>query len=543
MKKLISVVLALLMLAGCVQIALAAEAPNGMVYPTIYIRGKTDPLYNDIGTEDEWMLSDSSRVFSKEVTDVKAYATDKAKELLPEFGIAMVTGNYDGWAKDMSGILEPIYRDFVLDKQGKARPGSGVKFDYTKANNAVKSDGTYAPDAYSFPYDWRLSPLDVADSLRTYIDAVLAATGKSKVNLISRCEGCCVALSYLYKYGDDNKISNNVMLGSSALGVVYASNVFAGKFDLDADAINRYVGRNFATGSKDSFGDDLFDDEVIRTFLRETITLLAVTHATDKPAELLVGLVDKLAPLVYPGLLMSSYGTCPAYWAMVRDDDYEDAKKLIGLSGNDEYRDFVALIDEYHYNVQKKAPEILKKLQDKGIQTGVLVKYGAESFPFIKDSNELSDNTTLVKDASFGATTAKVNEPFSDAYVADAKAAGKGDLISPDHLIDGSTALFPESTWYIKYFPHTWWGTTVDQFILRYLQSNGTMRVGDENAMPRFQIYNDKTGAATEMTEENANSQSNYYKTDKLSSLFSFLAAFIPFLRRIFDLVKARLAK
>ena len=29
MKKLISMVLALLMLAGCVQIALAAEAPNG----------------------------------------------------------------------------------------------------------------------------------------------------------------------------------------------------------------------------------------------------------------------------------------------------------------------------------------------------------------------------------------------------------------------------------------------------------------------------------------------------------------------------------
>ena len=225
---------------------------------------------------------------------------------------------------------------------------------------------------------------------------------------------------------------------------------------------------------------------------------------------------------------MSSYGTCPAYWAMVRDDDYEDAKKLIGLSGNDEYRDFVALIDEYHYNVQQKAPEILKKLQNKGIQTGVLVKYGAESFPFVKD-------------ASFGATTAKVGEPFSDAYVAQAQAAGKGDLISPDHLIDGSTALFPETTWYVKYFPHTWWGTTVDQFILRYLQSNGTLRVGDENAMPRFQIYNDKTGAATEMTAENANSQSDYYKTDKLSSLFSFLAAFIPFLRRMIDLVKAKL--
>ncbi|MBQ4208741.1 MAG: hypothetical protein II621_10590, partial [Clostridia bacterium] len=120
MKKTVSVFLALLMLIGCAQIALAA--PTGLDLPTIYIRGKTDLIYNDIGTADEWMVSDSERVFSKEVTDIKAYAADKAKELLPEFGIAMITDNYDAWAEKASALLEPIYRDFVLDKQGNARP-------------------------------------------------------------------------------------------------------------------------------------------------------------------------------------------------------------------------------------------------------------------------------------------------------------------------------------------------------------------------------------------------------------------------------------
>ena len=541
MKKLISVVLALLMLAGCVQIALAAEAPNGMVYPTIYIRGKTDKLYNNIGTADEWELSDSSRVFSKEVTDIKTYATDKAKELLPEFGIAMVTDNYDAWADKMSAMLEPIYRDFVLDKQGKARPNSGVKFDYNTPRALASNDHDYMASGtvYGFPYDWRLSPLDVADQLKTYIAAVCRVSGKDKVNLVSRCEGCCVSLSYFYKYGDENKIANNVMLGSSALGVVYASNIFAGKFDLNADALNRYVGLNFATGSKDSFGDDLFGDAVIRTFLRETIMLLSVTHATDKPTEKVIGLIDKLAPMVAPGLLMSSYGTCPSYWAMVRDDDYEDAKKFAGLTGNAEWADFVAKIDEYHYHVQKKAPELLKALQAKGVQTGILVKYGGENLPIIKDCNEVSDNTTLAKDASFGATTAKVNAPFPAEYIA-SRPAG---MVSPDGLIDASTALFPETTWYIKYFPHAWWGGKVKDFAEQYLRSGGTLRVGDPGAMPRFQVYNDKDGTLKEMTDDNANSQSNYYKTNKLSALFSFLAAFIPFLRRIFDLVKARLAK
>ena len=538
MKKTVSVFLVLLMLIGCAHLALAAEAPNGLAFPTIYIRGKTDLIYNDIGTADEWMVSDSSRVFSKEVTDVKAYALDKAKELLPEFGIAMITDNYDAWAEKGSALLEPIYRDFVLDKQGTARPGSGVKFDYTKPDQMKDNDGTINFLAYQFRYDWRLSPLDVADSLKTYIETVCAATGKNKVNLVTRCEGCCIALSYLYKYGDENKIANNLMFGSSALGVVYASNIFAGKFSVDGDSLNRYVSLNFATGSDESFGDDLFGDEVIRTFLRETITLLAVTHATDKPADKLVELVNKLAPMIYPGLLMSSYGTCPSYWAMVRDDDYEDAKKIAGLTGNPEWAAFVELIDDYHYNVQQKSTEILKDLEENyGVTTALAVKYGSETLPFIQDCDEINDDTTLAKDASYGAVTAKIGQTLTDEQLAGVDP----QYISPDRMIDASKGAFPDTTWYFKYYRHTMWSGALNQMTYNFIVSNGTMRIGDEGAMPRFQIGDGKGDQAQPMTEENANSQSNYYKTNKLSSLFSFLTALIPMLQRLFDLIKSKL--
>ena len=542
MKKVLSVLLVVLMLVSCASIAIAAEAPNGLLYPTIYIKGKMEAIYNDISTADEWMVSDSSRVFSKEVTDVKAYATEKAKELLPLFVIGLMTDNYDQWAEGMSTLLEPIYRDFVLDKNGKAREGSGVKFDYSNLRNNVRGDGTYGTESYYFMHDWRLSPIDAADQLSNYIDAVLQATGKAKVNLVSRCEGCCIALSYLAKKGD-SKIANHVMLGSSALGVVYASNIFAGKFDLNSDAINRYFGRNFATDSDKSFGGDLFDDEVITTFVKETVSLLAVTHAIDLPADKIEALIEKLAPMVVPDLLMTSYGTCPSYWAMVRDDDYEDAKKLAGLTGNPEYAAFVELIDDYHYNVQKKADEILKGLQNDGIQTGLLVKYGSETLPFIKDCNELSDNTTLVKDASFGATTSKVQETLSDAYIAAAEADGKGDCISPDKQIDASTGLFPETTWYMKYFEHTKWGGPVDTFIVEFIRSSGTMRPGENSAMPRFMVADMDNYSVQEMTDENANSQSNYYQTNKLTSLFSFLTALFPMLQRLFNLIKSKLGK
>lgn len=547
MKKVVSVFLALLMLIGCAQLALAANDQGGLVYPTVYIRGKTTPIYNNIGSGDEWMVSDSSRVFSKEVTDIKAYAVEQAKDLLPDFAIALATKNYDPWAKKMSKMLEPIYRDFVLDKSGKPQANSGVKFSYTDVPNKrqngifpVNLGQDYSNSCYVLEHDWRLSPIDNAAYLKTYIDAILAKTGAEKFNLVTRCEGCCIALSFLYKYPEyKSKIANNVMLGSSANGVVYCSNIFAGKFNFNSDAINRYIGRNFNTDSDNSFGNDLFgDDAALRTFLKETLTLLSVTDALDLPGDKIVELVNKLAPMVVPGLLMSSYGTCPSYWAMVRDDDYEDAKKIAGLTGNPEWAAFVELIDDYHYNVQQKSTEILKDLEENyGVTTALAVKYGSETLPFIQDCDEINDDTTLAKDASYGAVTAKIGQTLTDAQLAGVDP----QYISPDRMIDTSKGAFPDTTWYFKYYRHTMWSGALNQMTYKFIVSNGSMRIGDEGAPARFQIGDGRGDQAQPMTEENATSQSNYYKTDKLASLFSFLVALIPMLQRLFNLIKSKL--
>jgi hypothetical protein len=258
-----------------------------------------------------------------------------------------------------------------------------------------------------------------------------------------------------------------------------------------------------------------------------------------------VELVDKVAPMIYPSLMMSSYGTCPSYWAMVRDDDYEQAKKLCGLVDEngtpvEEWANFVALIDEYHYNVQNESKNLLKGLEtDLGITTMLVVKYGSETLPFIADCNELSDDTTLVKDASYGATTAKIGETLTEAQ----KAGAEPEYISPDNLINAKTGLFPETTWYFKYVGHTTWDGPIDDLIKAYFGSNGTLRIGDENAPARFRLKDKETETVIEMNEENANQQSDYYQTDKVKSIFSFLTVFFPMLRRLIDLIKSKLGK
>ncbi len=542
MKKWISLFLAVLVIFTACLPAFAATDVGGFAYPTVYIRGRVAYLYNHVGTEQESELYDiyDNKVFSPEVPDIKAYAIEQAKVLLPKFAKALLTQNYEPWASEFSCILAPIYRDFVLDQNGNPRNGSGAKTNWDALTDKADANGTYPIRNYDdldelfydFLWDWRCSPLDVADSLRAFIDRVLAVTGKKKVNLVSRCEGSCVAMAYLYKYGNDNKIANNVLLGSSANGVGYASGLFSGKFRLDADALNRYIGRNFATGSDKSFGDDLVADEVIRTYLRESLCLLAKSHSMDLLEKLLLRLINKVGPMVYPGLLMSSYGTCPGYWAMVRDEDYEDAKALAGLNDNPEWANFVKKIDEYHGQVQKRAGKILKTQQEKGVPSAVLVKYGAETMPIVTAANEISDGTTLVKDASFGAVTAKIDHPFDDAYVAAAVKAGKGDLISPDRMINASTCALPQSTWFIKYLSHDNWGSVLVDIFGEFIRSDGKLTVG-QKGFERFEVFQPKTGTAVKMTEENANSQSDYYAKDLFGAFRRWLSALQALLKSL----------
>ncbi len=548
-NRILALLLVVLLCFSAAVPALAAKKdPGGEAYPTIYIFGKTDDLYNNIGTEEEYMISNSFRVWSRSVPDTGEYAKEQAKILLPKFAKALFTGDYEDWATECSAVLAPIYEDFVLDKNGKPREGSGVKS--WEISDLKQPDGTFPmPEGldyesandyfYRFHWDWRLSPLDVADSLRDFIEVVLQKTGTKKINLISRCEGCCVALAYLYKYGEEKKLFTNVLLGSSANGVCYASNIFAGKYEITADNLNRYIGHNFATGADKSFGDDFVEDAFLRAYLRESLCLLAESHSLDRLISLLRKLVKKVSPMIYPGLMMSSYGTCPAYWAMVRDEDYEDAKKLAGLTDNPEWANFVALIDEYHYNVQQKSNNLLKLLQNRGTNTAIICKYGSETLPFVEVADEPSDNTTLLKDASYGATVAKIEAPFSDDYVNAAAKAGKSAYISPDRLVDASTCLFPERTWFLKYQDHDDWVNIMLAIYRTFIRSNGTMQIGDKYGFARFYVRDGQRYAV--MTEENANLHSDYYQSGVKNVFRAWLASLFALLRHLPALLGAKI--
>lgn len=522
MKRILAIVLSLCMLALMMVPAFAAESDLG-VYPTVYIKGKIGTLGNHVGTPDQVQIYDGNRVPAPD-----GYIEEAVKELVPMFVKSMLTDDYTEWAEKMSGVLEPIYRDFVLDKNGKAQPGSGqekLSYDINNVKNVIQN-GRYAQHSYPFDYDWRLSPIDVAPELRTYVEKIKEVTGKPKVNLIARCEGACVLMAYLAEYGGED-IGEAVLLSPSSNGTALISDVFAGDFHIDGVALNRYM----EDGEYMSELDKLIEDELLRRVILDTLKLMAVTPGVDLTDRAISDVMEKILPMIMPGLLMTSYGTLPSYWAMVDDAHYEHAKKLAGIADDPEYVNFVALIDDYHYNIQLKHAEILESCKAQGMGVAILVKYGDNMLPFLADCVYPNDNTTTVPQASLGATVAEIGE----------KLDGEGAFISPDGMIDASTAGMPENTWFAKYLDHDEWDKGVGAWINAIYRTGGAMTVDTDPAYPRFLVYRelDKDhGVLEPMTEENAFAHDPTPSEDVAPAVNNFISTMRSVIERIIAFIK-----
>ena len=521
-KKLLSCFLALLLLFTLCIPAFAADedTASGLYLPTIYILGRNDTIYANYGTPDQKV------VWNGRVPVPDGLIADMAKELLPLFLKALLRNDYKEWAEKFSEHFAKIYKDIVLDKKAQPQPGSINSWQIPdNPGDHRAADGTYGLWEYSFRYDWRLDPLQIAERLNKYIEGVLAATGAKKVNLAARCEGGSILLAYLYRFGPD-KIAGAMTIGSSMNGCMEISDLFSGDVDIRSDAVNRFITRYIGSDDYKGIQSEYFDDPVVIEYLKATVALLATSGSLELPIHQALKLFDKVKAEVYPGLLMSSYGTFPGYWAMVDDAHYETAKSLAGLTDNAEWADFVSVIDTYHYEVFNHCAEILHSCVDQGMYFTNLVKYGMDAIPVFGEGNKINDRVVTAEQASMGATCARVNETLP----ADRIAAVDKKYISPDKQIDASTCAFPETTWFFKYCDHSYWGDACQDWMYAVLRSGGTL-TADDPVWQRFMVYDYKTHTAEPMTEENADK----FATNEITSPFE---AFLVQLRTFFGTLK-----
>ena len=214
---------------------------------------------------------------------------------------------------------------------------------------------------------------------------------------------------------------------------------------------------------------------------------------------------EVIAPLV-----LETYGTFPSFWAMVSEEDYPAARRNIFKGKEDAYAGLIEKIDRYDTDVRQHMDELMKGAKEAGVKIAVFAKYGDYLIPPVtENANELSDNTLLLSKASFGATTAKYGSTLPQAVLDKAAANGTDKYISPDKMVDASTCMFPDTTWFFWDCPHETFPDFIFDAMAKFYYADGDMTVFSDPDFPQYQIAhldpnNSDIGTLEPMNADNA---------------------------------------
>lgn len=508
--KLTALVMVLAILASFTAISTSAEQPDGENLPVIFIGGKGTTLIN----------ADGETIYPR-TYDIEG----SAKKIVPALVKANLTNQFDEFCDVLYDTVSELFKDLPLDCNGNASNGTGTDFRWTKTTLSwsVRKDEPYRIYDYCFYYDWRLDPCETADIFNAYINDVLEVTGAEKVKIIARCMGGNIVLAYLNEYGCE-KVDRCLFYVSTINGVSNCGAPFAGDFEINGDAAARFA-LDFGMDPIYTAGDD-----TINELIGSAVNMLNMVNGVDIAVDLVENVYVKVRENVVPRLLLATFATYPSYWSMIGDNYYEAAKACTFANREAEYAGLIEKTDNYHYNIQVKVDDILKKLESEGLDITVVCKYGVQSVPISKEYNLLSDDTVELADASFGATCTELDETFDCLYMKKAERKGTAKYISPDKQVDCSTCLFPDNTWVIKNCTHTDFPECINDLMMEIMRYPGRMSVYDNADYPQYLLYNKSGNTLSPLTDDNCNTTERWEQT--------FFESMLNVLKIIFSYIK-----
>lgn len=472
-KRILSLLLCLAMLLGGSGAAFAAGDGCGCgTSPFILVRGMdAGALIVNEGTPEE------SRPLSPD-TQTILELVGKVAGPVARFA---VTKDYDQLADAVLPVLYDFFEPLSCEPDGSSRhditvqryPESMAQYpefigneEYTTGEPAMiraAAEKIGADHVYLFTYDWRLDPMDYARELNDYVQRVKEETGHSKVSLAGASFGGMIIASYLALYGSED-IDNFTMLSSAFAGTSIVGDLFSGKVEFHKDELIRIL-------------KEVAGQEAVNLLL----DALDQAGIFDVLMPVLDGIVANLKDRVYDEVFQDTFVTMPGMWDLIALKDYEQAKAY--LLDPVEDAQLIARADAYHYQVQAKLPELLREAMANGVHISVVSHYGLQGVPITPSYREQNDNIIDTIYTSGYATCAFLNETLPDGYQqknTNCKEASHNH-ISGDRVIDASTALLPEQTWFLKGFKHVGYiyGTPVMDFVLWLCLADRQLTVWD----------------------------------------------------------------
>ncbi len=449
MKKITALILCFVMTFFAFPVALAAEekAEELTKYPIIMVPGYTSSSYYKIDEE----TGEKVMVWGDAIGQIGAGAQDgMLEQILAEAVEFFATGDAKKLAATLGAGFNRIFADMKCNDDGT--PSVPV-YNYVHtpeetnyANLAAKyPEGDYQAEkeimadigsrvgvenTYVFTCDFRMGAVEIANSLREYIDDVIEYhnIGKAeedkidKVNIYALSHGGQVTGTYLTLYGHEGKVNNAVLTVPALGGAGIAYDAFNG----DAD----------------------FNDAELLQFLQHTFLIEEHLDLFFRANQL--GFLDELVEELLP-VCMETLGCWGSLWDFVPLEQYEamkeknlDPVKNAGL---------IAQSDFVHYEIMSREGEHyyakgFKKAEAVGTNIYILAGYGMQ----IVSGMPVSSDVIIPIESATGATAAPYGKRFADGY------KQKVDTglyqVSPSMAIDASTGYLPERTWYIEKYQH-----------------------------------------------------------------------------------------
>lgn len=475
MKKIISLLLTILMLFTLAVPAFAAEGDAAEAesydgYPVILVRG-----IDFAGLTYE----DGSKALTFNIGEILPILLDT---LLTRFKLKQEDALADGIFELAESILSPI----AADKDGNSiEEVSMVQYPESMAaypeftstlideaelgilKTCIEKYG--AENTYFFTYDWRKTPEELAGELSALVETAKEDSGKDMVNIACASMGCMVTTAYMHYYGTES-INSAVYLSGAQNGTYVAGDALNGRILFDTDTIINLV--NSVTDN------NLFIHVILKVF--EGLGVF------DFLTEFLNDFVSENFEKANDMVLRDCMGTLCGFWALCPDDDFESGIEKIFGGHEEEYANLLVKLEGTKQFVLS-TEETLLKAKDNGVKISFVSNYNIGLVPVYERANLNGDMVLETELTSNFATVAPLGETLSDEQISDTA------YLSADKVIDASTALLKDNTWFVKNADHVAadYGSDYSDFAFTLLESEVQPTIDMFPEYPQFMLADD----------------------------------------------------
>lgn len=495
MKKVLSLILAALIIFSCISTAFASDEAE-QTCPVIHIPGFiASDIYADITDE-------STLISFPGTEDVLAVVTEA---FIPGLIGYSFNRDTDKFVKGVTDRINLMFADWFNDSCGDAKAGSGI----------IPQDLTdvTATSELTFSYDWRSDPLKIANELHKYIETVCALSGSDKVALSCHSLGSVIALTYLTKHGND-RVSGMVFDSPACNGVALIGDILSGNVNLSADGIANFL-------------KTLLGESEYKALVASIVDILKAAGVFELFCCFADEIIEALAPAVYRETLAPLLGSWLTFWAMVPASQVDDAQSFIfgDILKNNDTAVLQSKINRYNTEIRANISTTLKSFDAVG-NFAVLSRYATKTIPLKNSAHLMGDVIIETQSTSLGATTAPIGDYFSDEYL-----SGKDPAyISPDKTVDASTCLFPEKTWFIKDSGHFETGGLTAEYYNMFLFAKEELTCSTAE-IGRFTRLDKVSYTLVEDTTVPARNES----TTLIMSIYNFVAVAITTLKTLIE--------